>query len=105
VRSLTARLSNAAAASAEAPRPDALPHGVAKYYRLLESWEAQPVGSPVHVVLSAGFPDVEGVRRSWAPIAQGGLHLHVVPGDHDSYIRADAAPTARLIESILAGHA
>jgi thioesterase domain-containing protein len=102
-----AHLRSSAGRFADSPNgvPGALPPRVArrlaKYFRLLASWEPRPICSPLHVVLSSRFDDVDAISKSWAPLAQGGLHIHRTPGDHHTYIRDHAAQTAAVLTGIL----
>ncbi|MBK6741945.1 MAG: amino acid adenylation domain-containing protein [Hydrogenophilales bacterium] len=101
LRSLTERMACFTAGDA-VQNTESLPVDVAQYYRLLGTWSPRPVRCDLHILLSSRFPDVESVRNSWAPLANGQLHVHSVSGDHISYLREAAADTARVLDIILA---
>jgi acyl carrier protein/surfactin synthase thioesterase subunit len=101
LRSWVVRLAKSSS-TVEAPQqPNPLPPRVAAYYRLLGSWEPRRVRTPLHLILSSRFPDVDGVRQSWMSLAQGPLYVHRAKGDHNSYIRERASDLAGLLASIV----
>ncbi|WP_038163307.1 AMP-binding protein [Verrucomicrobium sp. BvORR106] len=87
--------------SAAADTPSTLPPRIDQYYRLLKAYRPPRIEHQVRLVLSSEVRDAEAFARGWREIARSGISVLRVTGTHDSYIREDAAETARLLERLI----
>lgn len=87
--------------SAGTDTPSTLPPRIDQYYRLLKAYRPPRIEHQVRLVLSSEVRDAEAFARGWQEIARAGISVLRVTGTHDSYIREDAAETARLLERLI----
>jgi len=74
---------------------------IAHYHTLLSQVPNEPITTPVHIILSTRYPDLEKITDSWQRVATGPLKIYKVPGDHRTFVRDDASHAVKIIEGIL----
>ncbi|SMH41867.1 non-ribosomal peptide synthetase [Azospirillum agricola] len=82
------------------PQPGQTAAAERAYVRTLMSHRPRRYPGPVTLIAS-GESLRQGVAEGWRPWAGGGLTVHAVPGDHDSYLRDHAAATLERIGTCL----
>jgi hypothetical protein len=75
---------------------------VAGYYRLLAELPDGPIDVPLRIILSQRFANSDEISLQWSGYAGREVPLTLVPGDHNSYLRAQADETARAMDMIVA---
>ncbi|MGH7844015.1 MAG: non-ribosomal peptide synthetase, partial [Candidatus Binatia bacterium] len=87
-------------ADANGSRLDHLERIREHYRRTLRRHKPKPYGGPIHVLINE-----EWYRRhralGWAKLARGGMEVHKVPGDHDTYIREHVREMAAQLKQCL----
>jgi surfactin synthase thioesterase subunit len=71
-----------------------------RYRRTLRWHRPQPSTCPIQMLVNEAY-----TRRDpalgWDTLARGGLHIHKVPGNHDTYIREHVEMTAQTLKACL----
>ena len=63
-------------------------------------YRPQPYPGRLTLLISSGN-DQKGLCRDWRRLSKGGLVVHTVPGDHESYIRDTPEATAKRLRILL----
>ena len=79
------------------------PPGIEKYYRLLSETPLVRYGGEAHVVCTAESGRGEICREWWSERLGGRCELHLVPGDHTSYLREHGKDLAAVLNGIFEG--
>lgn len=81
----------------------AVPHTerILRYYTLLKPENYGDLSSLTHIVLSGDDPFFETRKRYWSQHLRDPSRLHVVKGDHFSFIRAHRNETARALAKLI----
>jgi len=72
----------------------------ARYCRTLCWHRPRPYDGPIHMLVNETYYRHDPTL-GWDTLARGGLHLHKVPGNHDTYIREYAQMTAQALHACL----
>jgi surfactin synthase thioesterase subunit len=78
-----------------------MPRRIRRYYALFKSRNYPEALTPAHVILSGDDSQFEGRRRYWSARVSSEACLHVLPGDHVSFLRELRHETARALASIV----
>ncbi len=73
---------------------------VRRHLAAIAAYRPGPYGGPLDVVVSERWHR-KSATLGWDALARGGLRVHVVPGDHASYIRTHARDTAEVLSACL----
>ncbi len=83
------------------PRRASHPAAVFRYYRLLRAYQPGPAQCRIHLVCCEDSPRrAETCLDWWRSRTQAECRLHIVPGDHRSYIRLHKESLARTLNAI-----
>ncbi len=83
-----------------APGAERIAEAESAYVDLVMRHRPRPYGGRVTLLVSADN-DRRGLAEGWRRLAGGGLAVHRVPGDHDSYIRGTPEATAERLQACL----
>lgn len=73
------------------------------FFRLLRSWESREVDVPVDLMVNRELAEAsDDPTLGWQRFSRKKIKVHVVDGDHLSYIRENAGISAKKIREILA---
>jgi thioesterase domain-containing protein len=100
LRSLTGKNGDkpAPAASTDDSPP---PPRIEAYYRLLKHAKPAAIGGDIHLVLVSEGNSPRRAVRYWKQFTRGRIHLHMVRGNHETFIREEAAEIISLLNAIL----
>ena len=71
-------------------------------YRLtLRRHRPQPYAGPIELLVNEQYHQRDDPSLGWDTLGRGGVHIHKVPGDHDSYIRELVHVTAEELRTCL----
>ena len=79
---------------------DTLRGDMRQYFDLLLGHMPGPYDGTVHIIASESNHKVDATL-GWTNVVQGPVHVTVVPGDHDSYVRQEIAQTGAAVSMIL----
>ncbi|MBL0142932.1 MAG: amino acid adenylation domain-containing protein [Betaproteobacteria bacterium] len=83
-----------------APGTERIAGAESNYVDLAMRYRPQPYDGRVTLLVSSANHR-QGLAEGWRRFAAGGLAVHSIPGDHDSYIRDTPEATARLMQACL----
>jgi thioesterase domain-containing protein len=70
------------------------------YQKMLMRYRPKPYSGKLHLILNQQYAEKK-IDESWRPFARDGVTTTIVTGDHTSYIRDHAQPTAAIIAGLL----
>jgi amino acid adenylation domain-containing protein len=71
-------------------------------YRLtLRGHRPQPYDGPIELLVNEQYHQREDPSLGWDRLGRGGVHIHKVPGNHDSYLRELVQATAEELRACL----
>lgn len=76
------------------------PDNLKNYYYLLTAWKPKRLESQLHVVFSTSVKKPHQMLKRWQLFFKQKSHLHLVSGNHETYIRQQAIETAKVIQAI-----
>jgi amino acid adenylation domain-containing protein len=76
-------------------------HARHRYRLTLRRHRPQPYAGPIELLVNEQYHQRDDPSLGWDALGQGGVHVHSVPGNHDSYIRELVHVTAGELRTCL----
>jgi thioesterase domain-containing protein len=76
-------------------------HARHRYRLTLRRHRPQPYAGPIELLVNEQYHQRDDPSLGWDTLGRGGMHIHKVPGNHDSYIREHLQVTAEELRACL----
>jgi thioesterase domain-containing protein len=76
-------------------------HARHRYRVTLRRHRPQPYAGPIELLVNEQYHQDDDPSLGWDALGRGGVHIHMVPGNHDSYLRELAQVTAEELRACL----